>query len=172
MVAARTAAAVLLRVLLRVVLGAVLVGSCAGASRREPARRGDPGAELRAAAESWRRALDARDADGAIRWFADDIVAWYPRPQPTLGLAANRETWRAVFVAPNNRHPITIDTVVVAASGDLAYTMGRYRSHYEQPGGASSDGGGRYVAVWRRDAAGWRIAVLSAHRHDPAPPVP
>ena len=89
-----------------------------------------------------------------------------------MGREANREAWVAYFARPKATHPITTDTVVVAASGDLAYTFGRYRVTYEPLGAERVETGGRYVAVWRHDEAGWRIAVLSAHRHDPTPAIP
>jgi ketosteroid isomerase-like protein len=130
-----------------------------------------PRASLQQAAAAWVEAFERRDADAVTRWFADDIIAWYPRPEQSIGRAVNRDVWRGVFDGPNNRHPITTDTVVVSDSGDLGYTMGRYRSHYERPS-ATVDTGGRYVAVWRHAGGEWRIAVLSAHHHDTIPEVP
>jgi ketosteroid isomerase-like protein len=84
-------------------------------------------AAVREAAEAWRRAFEAKDVDAIVRAYAPDAVAMYSFPQPTVGREANREAWVAYFARPKATHPITTDTVVVAASGDLAYTFGRYR---------------------------------------------
>jgi len=99
-------------------------------------------ASLQQAATAWVEAFERRDADAVTRWFADDIIAWYPRPEQSIGRAMNRDVWRAVFGEPNNRHPITTDTVVVADSGDLGCTMGRYRAHYERLSATVDTGGG------------------------------
>ena len=99
-------------------------------------------ASLQQVATAWVEAFERRDADAVTRRFADDIIAWYPRPEQSIGRAMNRDVWRAVFGEPNNRHPITTDTVVVADSGDLGYTMGRYRAHYERLSATVDTGGG------------------------------
>lgn len=50
--------------------------------------------------------------------------------------------------------------VVVAASGDLGYTRGRYESRSLDPTGKSVVRHGRYVTVWCRGADGrWRARV-------------
>jgi ketosteroid isomerase-like protein len=80
-----------------------------------------------------------------------------------------------VFAQPGATHPVTTDTVLVGASGDLAYTVGRW--HVTVPSSGSdaqgTDAGGRYLAVWRPVGPGraWRIVALSANAHRPAPPM-
>ena len=80
--------------------------------------------------------------------------------------------WTEFYARPNANHPLTTDTVVVAASGDVAYTVGRWRVTYDRAGTTPVNVGGKWVAVWRRGTAGWRIEVPSAHTHQPAPPIP
>lgn len=128
--------------------------------------------EVRAAADGWRRAYEAKDAAGIVSFYADNGLAMYPRPQPTVGRAVNLAVWTESYARPNAAHPLTTDSVVVAASGDVAYTVGRWRVTYDRADTTPVNVGGQWIAVWRRSAVGWRIAVLSAHTHQPAPPIP
>jgi len=122
-------------------------------------------ASLQQAATAWVEAFERRDADAVTRWFADDIIAWYPRPEESIGRAMNRDVWRAVFGEPNNRHPITTDTVVVADSGDLGCTMGRYRAHYERLSATVDTGEGRHNEPTLKE----RLHENSTRRHGPYP---
>ena len=160
---------------------AVLVLSCAaaaacrsagGGATSPPPKATAAATEVRAAAEEWRRAFEAKDIGRIVGLFEDDALAMYPLPQPTFGRAANVAAWTAYYARPNATHPLTTDTVIVAASGDLAYTVGRWRATYDRPGTTPGDDGGRYLAVWRRGPTGWRIAALSAHAHRPRPAIP
>jgi uncharacterized protein (TIGR02246 family) len=131
----------------------VLVG-CAPTGTRMSTRAPESG--VRDAVATWVSAFQRHDLDGIASGFADDVVALYPRSAPTVGRAANRAGWAAYFAMPGAEHPITVDTVVVAAAGDMAFTRGRYAARYDKPDG-HVDLGGQYVAVWRPDAA-WRVA--------------
>jgi hypothetical protein len=107
------------------------LAGCAGAGPPQgaqgvvPAGGADARADVRAAADAWTRGASTRDAGAMADYFAADAFAMYPRPEPTVGREANRAAWAAVFAQPGATHPVTTDTVVVAASGDLAYTAGR-----------------------------------------------
>ena len=128
---------------------------------------------LRAAADNWARAADERDARTMSQYFADDIYAMYPRNAPVRGAAANEAGWTRTFAHSGVTHPIAIDTVIVAASGDLGYTLGRW--HLTAPAGTMArdpqDVGGRFVAIWRAlgPSGAWRLVMLSANEHAPAP---
>ena len=168
-----------LRVAARITVGMMFALGC---SARAPARNVDANAALgrgaaasravRAAADAWTRAALARDAAEMTRYFAEDAFVMYPQPQPTVGRAANGAAWARVFARPGADHPLTTDSVVVAASGDLAFTMGRWALNTPADSTrAAVASGGRYVAIWRSvgpDGA-WQIVVLSANTHRPRP---
>lgn len=84
------------------------------------------------------------------RWGADRLAAdarLYRRGPPAFGSPAIRAALADIL--PQTLEPRGGD---VAASGDLAYTYGAWRS-----GGAA----GHYVHLWTRDRGGaWRIAVV------------
>ena len=52
------------------------------------------------------------------------------------------------------------DTAVVAASGDVGYTLGHWESVLRGAAGDSVVGRGNYVTIWRRQSDGtWKVAV-------------
>jgi ketosteroid isomerase-like protein len=69
-----------------------------------------------------------------------------------LMVPAFADTTRALRWAP--------DTAVVAASGDIGYTLGHWESVLKTPSGDSVLGRGNYVTIWRRQSDGtWKAAV-------------
>jgi len=129
--------------------------------------------ELRRAANTWARAANERDGAAMSEYFADDVIAMYPRhSQPTVGKTVNRAGWIRAFARAGLMHPLAVDSIAISASGDMGYTYGRW--HLKTPGtstAAALDIGGRYLAVWRPIGEGraWRIVMLSANEHIPAP---
>lgn len=161
------------RRLASVAAAVALTVGCASGVRGRTEQRGasDADAAVRVAADAWARAAVERDAAAMAEYFAEDAFVMYPQPQPTVGRAANHAAWAVVFAQPGARHPVTSDSVVVAASGDLAYVTGRW--HLSTPAAGERPGteaGGRYLAVWRPVGPGgaWQIVALSANTHRPA----
>jgi len=150
-------------------------GGCAAGARGSGSPVPEPrlaAEDVRAASGAWAQAAVRRDADAMGEYFGDDVFAMYPQPQPTIGRAANLAAWRVVFAQSGVRHPITSDSVVVAASGDLAYSAGRWHLSIPATGAnAGTEAGGRYLVVWRPVGPGgaWRIVTLSANTLRPAP---
>jgi ketosteroid isomerase-like protein len=140
-----------------------------GSPRTEVATSGG----LRRAAEDWARASNERNGAKMGEYFADDVIAMYPRhSEPTIGGKVNRDAWVETFAIAGLTHPLSVDSVAVSASGDMGYTYGRW--HLTSPAvgkTAAMDLGGHYVAVWRPvgEARAWRIVMLSANEHRPAP---
>jgi ketosteroid isomerase-like protein len=102
--------------------------------------------------------------DGFIR-FADDSAVIF-RPEPVNALASFRS--RPATSIRLAWHPAYAR---VARSGDLGFTTGP--SQVMDSTGALL-GYGNYVAVWRRNADGWKYAVdlgISNPRPDPEPPL-
>jgi len=120
-------------------------------------------AALRQAAVAWANSFATRDPATITKYFSNDAVAWFPRgATPTVGSAAIQAAWVNYF-KNSPAHPVSIDSVVTAGSGELGLVYGKYL--YKPPSDPTADGG-RYIAVWRPTAAGWRLVLLSAHKHD------
>ena len=117
-------------------------------------------------ARAWQDAVNSKNTEALLTYFADDSVAFYPRPQPSLSKAVIRKNWTELFQLKNISHPITTDKVITDASGDLGYVVGSWRASYDDNEG-HYDGGGKYLAVWQRKAGGpWRIVAMSANEYE------
>ena len=151
-------------------LGVALLG-CAACAAPEPAgtvqRAAPPVADLAAAARAVRSAdsayaaaAAARDLERSVADLTRDGIMFVPGHAPVIGRAAVREHMRQAFATPHFSVTWTTDTVVVAASGDMAYSFAR--SRFTFPGHSGAPGAvdtayGKGVRLWRREADGhWR----------------
>jgi ketosteroid isomerase-like protein len=118
-------------------------------------------------AQAFPQAFADKDIDQIINFFAEDAIAMYPGwSLPVTGKDANREAW-VNYYAKNKTHPISTDSVVVAASNDLGHSFGRWATAETDELGAAA---GRYTAIWQRKNQQWQIVVLSAHVHEDIAP--
>ena len=123
-------------------------------------------ASLQEAANRFVRVAADRNPDGIAGCFAEDAIIMYPGwTLPVLSRTANREAWTSYF-SRLDKHPVSVDSIVMSASGDLAYSFGRWATGELGEEGALA---GRYVAVWRK-AEHWEMVTLSAHVHEDIPP--
>jgi ketosteroid isomerase-like protein len=126
-----------------------------------------------AAADSgFAAAARAHDLEGSVGSLTADAVMFPPDQPPIVGRAAIREYMRGSFALPHFSVSWTTDTIVVAASGDMAYSYARSRYTFPARSGAAGavdTAYGKGVSIWRRDTDGrWRT---TADIWNGAPPV-
>jgi uncharacterized protein (TIGR02246 family) len=148
-------------------LGGVIAAGCT----TPPAP--DTGGAARAVAvadSAWSAAAESRDLEASAAALADDGIMFPPGQPPVVGRAAAREFMRQSFAIPGFSASWVTDTVVVAGSGDLAYTMGRSRYIVPDTTGGLDTLYAKAVGIWRRDADGkWR-AVADIWNESPQGP--
>ena len=138
-----------------------LASGCAAAERSADAI--DLAAEhqaVMAADRAFDKETAARGVDGWVDWFAEDGTM-FPSTGKAVGHEAIREAMASTFAVPGNRltwRPISAE---VSASGDLAYTIGRWEMLVTDDSGMEKSAGtGNYVTIWRKQADGsWKVAV-------------
>jgi ketosteroid isomerase-like protein len=149
---------------------AVIVGVVCGlASMAVLAARATPGhqatvtaapeAELRAAAEAWRTAYNARDAAAVASLYAPD--AYYVSAHV---VARGRPEIQAYFQRGIDAggHIDAIELLSSGRSGDLAYWVGTYEAT-----NAGQKVRGRNVVVSKKAGAGWLIVAHESVVADP-----
>ena len=123
----------------------------------------DPAAvrtEIEALTARYQTAARAGDADAIAALYTDDAVL-HPSGKPAVrGRAAVDAHMAASHAEPTELTFTTVD-VVASEAGDLAYEVGT---------AVWPDGPGKYLTVYRRTQAGWRI-VADTWSHN-APPTP
>jgi len=122
----------------------------------------DDGAAVQALLQADRdfaAATAERGGEGWAEWFAADGVM-FPNSGRVDGRDAIRERMLPAF-AGDIRLRWDPVTAVVAASGDLGYTLGRWEQVRVTEGAADTTlATGNYVSIWKKlEGKGWRVAV-------------
>jgi ketosteroid isomerase-like protein len=86
------------------------------------------------------------------------VAALVPIVPLARGRDAVRAVWAQLLSAPNLELVWTPTSVEIAQAADMAYEVGSYRLAMDGPNGRIEDDG-KYVVVWRRTAAGWKVAA-------------
>lgn len=164
-------------IVVAVVMG-VGLASCGGgeADGGRDARASDAASAPAAAPDVLMQAdrdFDAAVAEGGVEawvsWFAPDgrMV------QPGVGLVQGHRDIRAQMVGlddPNGSLRWQPDYADIAASGDLGWTTGTFRSEGVGPDGEPRTGQGRYVSIWRRQPDGsWKVVMDLGNPTGPPP---
>lgn len=145
--------------LLNLVVIAALLGwcaRCASAGSDEDARA----RILRLDADWSRAAAEGRDVDRVVSYWAEDAVVLPPGSPPVVGKSAIREFVAKSFQIPGFSISWRTTDVVVARSGELAYSTATNRVTFSGPEGKQVIVDGTAVAVWRREREGvWKCIV-------------
>lgn len=152
------------------VLTGALVLACAPATPVPTFDSAAAVASLRAADSSLSAALGAKDVARTIAFYADDATL-LPVAEPLVeGRAAIERKWVEFFGIPGFANTNRLTRIEVARGGALGYTQGTYETAMVGDDGKPTLERGKYVSVWRYDAAsGWRIATDISNTDTPPP---
>ena len=106
--------------------------------------------QIRAASAKWVQAFNAKDGAGIAAVYTADAVLLPPDAGPIEGVEAIAGFW-SDFAASVNSGNLEVQEVFVG--GDLANVVGKYR--LEVKGQQALEG--KYIEVWTRGEAGWRM---------------
>jgi uncharacterized protein (TIGR02246 family) len=107
-------------------------------------------------------AAAARDPQSFAALLEEDAV--FAGRRVSRGRAAVVESWRPFLAEGGPRLRWAPLRAGVAASGDLAFTVGRWTLERTGEEGKAERAEGEYVTVWRRGADGaWRALLDAAH---------
>ena len=127
-------------------------------------------AAVRAADVALQRAIEARDLERTVAFYAAD-ARLLPAAAPIIsGRDAIRAEWTELYAIPAFASIATLAEVTVAASGDLAYTRGSYETRMTGQDGKPVTEKGKYVTIWRRQADGSWLIVVDIYNTDTPPP--
>jgi uncharacterized protein (TIGR02246 family) len=142
--------------LMMAMAAALAVSGCG--QREEPADSAQIEAQLEEAEKKWNAAYYKRDAAALANMYADDAAVANPDSDLVSGKEAIAAAVKGYAGDPNLRVEFRSDRVQVAASGDLAYTRGRYTMTMTDPktkGPHTTTG--NYLTVWQKQADGsWK----------------
>lgn len=138
----------------------VLVAGCSVSVKHGAAPTVPTPADLVAADRAFAADV-ARDGLAAwLRWFEPDGVQVVPG-RIVRGDSARRALMGELLADPKLKLVWAPDTAIVAASGDIGYTIGRSQVRQTNPDGTVTvRSSGRYVTIWRRQPDGsWKVEL-------------
>jgi uncharacterized protein (TIGR02246 family) len=122
-----------------------------------PDTRADDEATIRAADADFVKAAAAKDLEKAMSYYADDAVFLSSGAPAAVGKDNIRKNIQRLLAAPV-QISITVASVEVARSGDLAMDRGTVDATMTDKKGKSSTSISVYVLVWEKMADGsWKI---------------
>lgn len=132
--------------------------------------RADDAAEIRRLIDDWSRAVEARDADGAVATYTEGTVMFDAIPPHVLvGREAVREVWDRSFPMFPKVFRVAHDDLTVTAGGDVAFVHGHVRFvPVDPPDHPCGSGSLRVTVGLRRIDGRWR--VLHEHVSMPVDP--
>lgn len=106
------------------------------------------------------RATAVRGIDGWVEFAADDAVFMPEGVDFVRGKEAVRQFYTPMFARKGFTLRWEPIEAVVSASGDLGYTLGRWKSTSIDPEGKTVTGQGKYLTIWKKQKDGsWKAAV-------------
>ncbi len=120
-------------------------------------------AAIRAADVAWSKAADAKKVDDILSYYTDDASSLVDKGPIATGKQAIGDSWRDLFSMGYaiSWQPTKVE---VAQSGDLGYSQGTYEQSISGSQGNPVMSKGKYVVVWKKDAAGaWKAVAEIAN---------
>ena len=121
-------------------------------------------ADVRAAVESFKKAITARDVDRILAFYASD--GWQlPQNGPIAQTESDRRAlWTVLTHLPIAQDAVDVsDRIDVADSGDLAVQYGEFRQETVDAKGSFKSVPQKFITAWRRQADGtWKISASMA----------
>ncbi len=108
--------------------------------------------------------------DGTIAVYSDDAIVMPPNSAMVQDKGGERKAWAAILV-PGANISWTAGKVVAAQSGEMVYDVGMYTLITSaSKGKPQTTDGGKYLAVWKKQADGsWKAVASTWNSDKPAP---
>jgi uncharacterized protein (TIGR02246 family) len=122
-------------------------------------------AAIRKADREWSEAVERKDLDKTISFYADDAAVLPFNAPKAEGRENIRQLWSHLFQSPGFHLRFAPVKISVARSGDMAYEIGTFELTMNASNGTPAVSQGKYVVVWRNRNGAWK-AVADAFNTD------
>ncbi|HWR52440.1 MAG TPA: DUF4440 domain-containing protein [Bryobacteraceae bacterium] len=143
------------------VMGALLVGFVAGGYAARDERD-----ELMQLDREFDEAVARGGSEAWASYFAEDGIMLPNGGAIVTGRQAIQETMNAAFSNP--KFVLRWEPLGAAASGNMGFTYGLFRTSRPGADGKPVLGYGKYLTVWRKQRGGWKI-VADCGNNSPPP---
>jgi uncharacterized protein (TIGR02246 family) len=108
---------------------------------------------------AWVKAAQAKDADTATSFYADDASLLPPGSPIVTGKAHIRELWSKLMATPGYAISFTPTKIVVSKAGDMAYDIGTTSLTLNDDKGQPVTSVGKYVVAWEKRGGQWKTVA-------------
>jgi ketosteroid isomerase-like protein len=117
-------------------------------------------ASIRSEAQAWFKAIDAKDLDKTLSFYAADAQYLSAGRRAAATPEERRKLWIEDFGTPGFSSDEATTQIEVARSGDLAYQRGTYVSTMQNERGQMTKSTGKFVVVWKKQGnGGWKAII-------------
>jgi uncharacterized protein (TIGR02246 family) len=114
--------------------------------------------QIRNLDREWVATAAKKDAGAIARFYAEDGAILPPGQTIAQGRVAITAVWSRYLSLKDFTLDFSPTKITVAAAGDLAYDIGTYSLSFETEKGTIRDNG-KYVVVWKKINAEWKVAA-------------
>ena len=114
-------------------------------------------AAIEANTKQFVEASNKGDAAAVANMFTMDARLLPPNAEMVEGRANIQKFWQDVITA--GVKIVSLETVHVETQGNVAVEIGRYTTTIPGAGGTTTTDKGKYVVMWKREGASWKLAV-------------
>ena len=123
-------------------------------------------ASIRSEAEAWFKAIDAKDLEKTLSFYASDAQYLSAGRPAATAADARRKLWIEDFGTPGFSSDEATTQIEVARSGDLAYQRGTYVSTMQNERSQLTKSTGKFVVVWKKQSDGRWKAIIDIDNAD------
>jgi len=116
--------------------------------------------------KSFIEAFNRGDAAAVAGLYASDARLFPPNSQRIDGKPGIQDFWKSLINA--GAKVVSLETVHVESSGDIAYEVGNYTLIIPQANKEAITDQGKYVVVWRRQGGTWKLTADIWNSNKPA----
>ena len=146
---------------LRMGLAVVTLGVAAACAAPEPPdTRAQDEAAIRQVEKNWSDSINSKDVSKFVANYAPDAVLMAPNAPIASTPEAIRAAATEILSLPGLDMSFVATAIVVAKSGDVAYSYGTYKLAATGPDGKPIQDKGKYVTTWKKQADGaWKATA-------------
>ena len=142
-----------------------------GCSKEQPDTRAADQAAIRAADVAFSKAVETKQLEAAIAFYADEAVVMIPNAPMLSTKEAIRKSFSDMLAMPGMAMKWEVTKVEAARSGDFGYSVGTYVMTMNDAKGKPITDRGKYATMWRKQANGnWKAVVDISNTDLPATP--
>ena len=148
-----------------VVLAWIAAMGCSGMSQKSQTSAppaADPAGAMAAVDslnKAYMSAVAARDSNTINAMYADDAFLM-PQGMPTMsGREAIHTGWSGFLATPGLDLKFQSTKKIVSKDADMVVDVGTYQQTMKDPKGKTVEDKGKYVTIFRKTEAGWKIVV-------------